>query len=172
MAMRGRHPAQREQRRTALLVGEGLAEQVFLNHLKALYVLRGVKSVTIKNAKGKGGATVLDFAIRQWQQAAYDEVGALLDTDAQWSDAQRALARRKQVQVFESDPCLEALLLRVAGLAVPAGDSAAHKRAFKDRWGAEAHNAKVYEKFFGLAILDAARERVPELEAIVEFLQR
>lgn len=26
----------RQQRRTALLVGEGLAEQVFLSHLKAL----------------------------------------------------------------------------------------------------------------------------------------
>lgn len=172
MAMRGGRPAQREQRRTALLVGEGLAEQVFLSHLKVLYVPRGAKSVTIKNAKGKGGATVLDFAIRQWQQAAYDEVGALLDTDAQWSDAQRALARRKQVQVFESDPCLEALLLRVAGLAVPAGGSAAHKRAFKDQLGAEAHIAKVYERSFDRATLDAACERLPELKAIVDFLQR
>ncbi len=40
MANRRVHPA-RQVRRTALLVGEGLAEEVFLKHLKAIYVERG-----------------------------------------------------------------------------------------------------------------------------------
>jgi hypothetical protein len=43
MVNRRVHPA-RQVRRTALLVGEGLAEEVFLKHLKAIYVERGGKT--------------------------------------------------------------------------------------------------------------------------------
>ncbi|WP_348753881.1 hypothetical protein [uncultured Aquincola sp.] len=87
MAPRASRVPVRAQRRTVLLVGEGLAEQVFLGHLRALYVARGSKSVTVKNAKGKGGAHVLDYPVRQARQADYDEVAAVLDTDTQWGAA-------------------------------------------------------------------------------------
>lgn len=171
MAARPQRHALREQRRTVLLAGEGLAEQVFLGHLKSLYVARGTKAVTVKNAKGKGGGHVLDYTLRQAKQADFDQVGALLDTDADWGAPQRALARRKGVTVFESTPCLEAVLLRIAGHPVPPGDSAASKRGFAARFGAEAHVAKVYEQAFGREVLDAACAHVPELKALVDFLQ-
>jgi len=172
MAPRAHRPPPRAQRRTALLVGEGLAEQVFLSHLKALYVARGTKSVTVKNAKGKGGAHVLDFALRQWQQAAFDEAAVMLDTDVQWGEPQRAKARQKKVQVFEATPCLEALLLQIDRPGVPAGDAAALKRQFVQRFGAEAHKPDIYECHFGQAVLDAAAKRLSVLAALIDFLRR
>lgn len=78
-----REPHRRQVARTVLVVGEGDAEVLFLQHLKALYVQRGSGVVvTIKNARGKGAANVVDFAARQSRNAAYDLVVALLDTDS------------------------------------------------------------------------------------------
>lgn len=160
----------REVRRTLLIVGEGSAEQVFLSHLKRLYVTRGAKTVTIKNAQGKGGAHVLDHALRQWRQADYDDVAVLLDTDTNWGERERALARRKRVQVFACTPCLEALLLRVRAHAVPPGGSPRVKRAFSKQFGTEAHEAALYDSHFDRAALEAARARLPELNALLTLL--
>ncbi|MFO1225492.1 hypothetical protein [Roseateles sp.] len=107
-------------RRTALIVGEGLAEEVFLSHLKHLVAQRGQQSIAVKSAKGKGGRHVLDVALRQWRVADYDRVAVLLDTDTDWDDAQRARARKAKVEVFESSPCLEAMLLSILKRPVPA----------------------------------------------------
>lgn len=168
MANRRVHPA-RQVRRTALLVGEGLAEEVFLKHLKAIYVERGVKTVTVKNAKGKGGKQVLDYTIAQRKVADYDQQAALLDTDTDWDDEQRAHARRHRVTVFEADPCLEAMLLRIAGYQPP-GTTGECKQAFQRRFGAAAHDERVYEQYFGRQVLDAARARVPVLQQLIEYL--
>lgn len=112
-ARRDRRP--RAVRRTLLIVGEGLAEEVFLRHLKRVYVERGHKTITVKNAKGKGGGHVLAYTAGQRKAADYDQVAALLDTDADWNDERRALAQRQRIHVFEATPCLEALLLDIAG---------------------------------------------------------
>lgn len=171
MAPRASRVPVRAQRRTVLLVGEGLAEQVFLGHLRALYVARGSKSVTVKNAKGKGGAHVLDCAVRQARQADYDEVAAVLDTDTQWGERERTHARQKKVRVFEATPCLEALLLQIVQAGVPVGDAAALKRQFEQRLGAAAHEPRVYERHFSRGVLDAAAQRLPLLAALIDFLR-
>lgn len=171
MAPRASRVPDRAQRRTVLVVGEGLAEQVFLGHLRALYVARGSKSVTVKNAKGKGGAHVLDYTLRQARQAAYDELAALLDTDTQWGERERTQARQKKVRVFEATPCLEALLLQIVHPAAPVGDATALKRQFEQRLGTAAHDARVYERHFSRAVLDAAGQRLPVLAALIDFLR-
>lgn len=165
---RGR-PA-REVRRTALLVGEGLAEQVFLSHMKVLFVERGRLQVTVKNAKGKGGAHVLDYTRRQGQQAAYDHLTALLDTDTDWGDEQRQLAQEWGIDVIEAHPCLEAMLLRIAGHRVPRR-TAACKKAFRRQFGDDAHSPQVYERHFQKDLLDQACGLVPELERLRQILQ-
>lgn len=169
MARRAPLIHERPQRKTALLVGEGLAEQTFLNHLKALYVERGSKQVTVKTAKGKGGAHVLDHTRRQSVQAAYDQVGALLDTDTDWGETQQALAMKLGINVFEARPCLEALLLRACGHRVP-HSTLQCKKAFKQKFGSEAHVAGLFEQHFSKALLDEARKREPELDRLIGFL--
>lgn len=127
-------------------------------------------SVTIKNARGKGGQHVLHFTLRQRLQAEYDQVGTLLDTDKDWGEPQRILARKKGVQVFEATPCLEALLLRVATRGEPPRDSATCKDEFFHRFQAQAHDTKVYSRAFGKPLLEEARTRVSELNALLKFL--
>jgi hypothetical protein len=157
-------------RRTTLVVGEGLAEATFLKHLKSLYLVRGQASLTVKNAKGKGGRQVLEFTLRQRRAADYDRMATLLDTDADWDDAQRARARKEKVTVFESSPCIEALLLRVAGHSVPP-TSTLCKQAFAQRFGAPAHRQEVYDRHFTVGVLNEAKDRVPLLDALVKYLR-
>lgn len=171
MARRPVAQPERLQRKTALLVGEGFAEKAFLEHLKKLYVERGRQQVTIKTAKGKGGAHVLDYTRRQGIQAAFDHMGALLDTDTDWGAEQRALALALRIEVFEAHPCLEALLLRMAGQRVP-HTTAQCKKAFMQKFQAEAHAPGLFERHFPKDMLEQARKNVPELEQLVSFLIR
>lgn len=115
----------RRAARTVLLVGEGDTEVLFLQHLKSLYVQRGSGvAVTIKNARGKGAAHVVDFARRQSSNAAFDAVAASRHRHS-WSDKTQAAARGARVQVITCEPCLEAVLLDICHAPVKA-DSQAH----------------------------------------------
>lgn len=107
----------RAQKQTLLLVGEGYDEEAFLKYLKSQLVGREAGlEVKIKNAKGKGAKHVIDWTIRQAKQAEYDVVAALLDTDTDWTPAVQKQARTMKIIVLTSNPCFEAMMLRLIGV--------------------------------------------------------
>lgn len=160
----------RQAARTVLLVGEGDAEVVFLQHLKALYVQRGSGvAVTIKNARGKGAAHVVDFARRQSINAAYDVVAVLLDTDTDWNDKTRAVARKAKVYGLLCEPCLEAVLLSVHLAPVEGRLTAQLKHDFAVRFGAAASDDRVL-RHFPRELIESALARVEVLRALVQLL--
>ena len=120
-----RRKATRTQRKTLLVVGEGHTEVAFLNYLKTLYC-RGSGSVHVKvdNAHGKGPENVVDTALRVRRRGQYDKVAAVLDTDIPWTDLLKRLARTEEVELIGNTPCIEALFLRVMGVAPPADTEA------------------------------------------------
>ena len=165
-------PVRRQAARTLLLVGEGDAEVLFLQHLKALYVQRGSGvAVTIKNARGKGAAHVVDFARRQSINAAFDQVAALLDTDTNWDDKTRAAARRAKVQVLPCEPCLEAVLLRIHGWSVDVRLTAQLKHDFAQRFGVPASDAVVWRQHFHREVIEAALPKVALLGTLVDLMR-
>ena len=85
-------------RKTLLIVGEGYDEVAFLNHLKQFPGVcgQGVE-ITIRNARGKGAAGVVDCAIKLQANVAYDRVAVLLDTDTDWTAKVEKLARQKKI---------------------------------------------------------------------------
>lgn len=156
----------RRAARTVLLVGEGDAEVLFLQHLKSLYVHRGSGvAVTIKNARGKGAAHVVDFARRQSSNAAFDAVAALLDTDTDWSNKTQAAASKARVKVITCEPCLEAVLLAVHQRPVQGRSSAQLKKDFFDRFGAPAHQA-AYAVHFDIPVLTQAQVRIQVVQQL------
>jgi len=121
----------RPQKQTLLLVGEGYDEVAFLTYLKSELVNRDAGlEVKIKNAKGKGAKHVIEWTIRQAKQADYDKVAALLDTDTDWTPAVQKQAKAKKIIVLTSDPCFEAMLLRLIGFA-PEIDTKKLKKQFE-----------------------------------------
>lgn len=161
----------RQAARTLLLVGEGDADASFMQHLKGLYVLRGSGvAVTIKNARGKGAAHVVDFARRQSMNVAFDGVAALLDTDTNWNDKARAAARKARVQVLPCEPCLEAMLLAIHRLPVDGRSTERLKRDFAAHFGVPASDASVWQHF-GRDSIDAALNRLAVLDALVKLMR-
>lgn len=121
----------RAQKQTLLLVGEGYDEEAFLKYLKSQLVGREVGlEVKIKNAKGKGAKHVIDWTIRQAKQADYDRVAALLDTDTNWTPAVQKKAKVEKIIVLPSEPCFEAMLLRLIGVT-PEIDTKKLKKQFE-----------------------------------------
>ncbi len=157
-------------RRTLLLVGEGYHEEAFLNHVKQLYAPRGCGlSVTIKNAKGKGAKHVVEWTARQIVNAAYDTVAVMLDTDTDWSQALANQAKKKKIQVLASDPCFDALMLRILGMQ-PVGDAKALKKQLAPYLGNNPTERQNYSEHFGKACLEAGRKQELSIDTLLSLL--
>jgi hypothetical protein len=61
--------------------------------------------------------------------------------------------------------------LSIAGRPVPHSTERC-KRDFRDHFGDDAHEASVFERHFGQAVLDAARGRVNVLNILIDYLQK
>ncbi|HVI54800.1 MAG TPA: hypothetical protein VM621_07080 [Luteibacter sp.] len=160
---------------TLLVVAEGDAEVALVRHIKALYRDSLGRSVQEANARGKGGKHVLDVAIRLSNNRDHDKVILLLDIDTDWTDAERAKARRSRIgrrgrlDVIESSPCLEAWVLRILGIRAE-GDTRHLKRLLKDRIGCEAHDVGWMERQLTMETLDRARETVDQLAELMNHM--
>jgi len=165
----------RAVKETLLVVGEGDADIAFVRHVKRMYSDSLGRAVQEHNAKGKGGKHVLETALRRNNNRAYDKVVLLLDTDTDWDDAARAKARKSRVgkrgrlDVIESNPCLEAWLLKILGVEIE-GDTRHMKREFKASTGCEAHEPEWMERLLDRDVLDKAREKVPQLSALMNHM--
>ncbi len=157
--------------RTLLLVGEGDAELVWLGHLKRLYVARGAGLVvTLKNAHGKGAAHVVDVAIRQSRNAAFDAKAVLLDTDTDWTDKVRVRAKKEGVEIVAASPCLEGMLLSAYGHQVEGRTSAKLKSDFVVKFGMTALDTRTYEQHFPRTFLDNIRTELAEIDQLLNLL--
>ena len=123
----------------------------------------------MKHAHGTGAKGVIDWTIRQIANAAHDQVAAMLDTDQDWSPAVARLARSSQIVVLGSDPCLEAVLLRMLGEKA-SGDSAALKRRVATILGNDPTDPSSYGRLFDTACLQAGRRTEPAVDALMELL--
>lgn len=156
---------------TILLVGEGATERMFLLHVKALYITRGCGvSATVRNAHGKGPDHIVRHAIKMCRNASYDRVVVLLDNDLQLSPAVQKLAQTKKVQILESTPCFEGLLLKILGEHVP-DTSKQCKAHLGVKLPGRLTRQEYYQSKFPKGLLDARRDDVPELGRLLGFLQ-
>ncbi|RZT93728.1 hypothetical protein [Rivibacter subsaxonicus] len=154
----------------AVAIGEGKGEYEFVCHTKSLYLPRACgTTLKVKQAFGKGGRGVLDYAIQVKKANDFDRCIAVLDTDTDWDDRQRKRARLADILVVESTPCLEAWLLQIHEVG-GVRSSTGHKEEFERRFGAPAHDAGVYGRHFPRAVLDAARHRVGPLRELLASL--
>jgi hypothetical protein len=154
--------------RTLLLVGEGATEEAFLRHVKSLYAPRGSGlKVTIKDAHGKGAKHVVDWTSRQIGE--YDSVGALLDTDQDWSDAVARKAKSAKIVVLKSEPQIEAMLLRLIGQNAN-GDSNTLKARLAPFVGNDALRPENYAGRFDKQCLESGRRHEQAVDDLLVLL--
>ena len=152
------------------MVGEGQTETAFLKHIKFLYLSRGCGvSTKIRNAHGKGPNHVVNYAVKQKRMAAYDRVVVLLDTDLEMSATTKRKAKSNKIRVIGSTPCFEGLLLKVLGEQVPE-TSKQCKAQLGNKLPERLTRQEDYQSKFPRELLDARRDDVPELGALLDCL--
>ena len=160
----------RVQIKTLLIVGEGLDEEAFLKYLSSKLVTRGAGlKVTIKNAKGKGAKHVIDWTIRQAGIAHYDSVAALFDTDTDWTQAVKQQAKKHKILLLTSDPCFEAMLLRMLGIT-PEVDAKKLKKQFAPFVNNGSTIKENYAEHFSPEQLKAKQQLEPTIELLLNLL--
>jgi hypothetical protein len=161
----------RRQKQTLLLVGEGYDEEAFLKYLKSQLVGRDAGlEVKIKTARGKGAKHVIEWTIRQAKQAEYDVVAALLDTDTDWTPAVQKQARAKKIIVLTSDPCFEAMLLRLIGVT-PEIDTKKLKKQFEPYVNGVSTIPEHYAHHFDTEFLKSKRSLEVTIDGLLKLFK-
>jgi hypothetical protein len=165
---------------TILIVGEGLTEKAFLQHIKELYVNREA-DVVVKVECGSGGApkSVVQKTIRLRACRAYDKCFVLVDADRPL-EVNKTLKKRMHtkppIEVLKATPCIEGLLLAI--LQYPkfsqhrtSSDNC--KREFETKYisANRKTDPRSYAAKFSRKVLDDHRKAIPELETILKAMQ-
>lgn len=154
--------------RTLLIVGEGYTEVAFLSHLKQFPGVCGKdRKITIKTARGKGALGVIQWTGRQIANAHYDQVAVLLDTDTDWSPDVEAIATQKNIRVLTSDPCFEAMLLRVLGQKLKKPKDL--KKQFAPFVKNDSTQRENYAENFGIECLHASRAKEETIDGLLKL---
>ena len=160
----------RRANRTLLLVGEGDSDAAFLKYLRTIYLTRGCGiTAKISNAHGKGPDHIIDYSIRQDQNAAYDQVIILMDSDLKASSEMTKKAKSRKFKIILTKPCLEGLFLKILGRYVPD-----NSKECKVRISTVSQSSLTipdnYAEFFPKNYLDGRRQKVAELNELLNCL--
>ena len=112
---------------------------------------------------------MIEWTGRQIANVAYDAVAALLDTNTDWSPAVEKLAKKKKIQMLISEPCFEALMLRVLA-ANPNGDAQALKKQFAPFVNNDATQSQNYAIHFSSERLQAGRSHELTIDALLKLI--
>ena len=152
---------------TVLLVGEGQTELAFLKHLKSLYISRGCGvAVKIISTNGKGPEFIVNYTIRRSHRIASDRILTLLDGDIPITPRIRKKARQHHIELVESSPCFEGLLIKIIDKPVPA-TSKKCKKICRNYFDGSLTQQSTYNNLT-LKTLERRRNCIPELAQILD----
>ena len=158
-------------RHTVLFIGEGKTEKAFLKHLKSQYLERdsGV-AVTIKDATGGGPGSIVDYAFKMrcspMFESEFNQIVVLLDNDISIAKQVRDKAEQNDIQLIESTPCIEGLLLAILDKTVPP-TAAKCKHACEKYFPQRLTKQSAYDKQLAPTRLEKRRKAIPELNALL-----
>lgn len=153
---------------TLLVVGEGVIDRAFIDHMKSIYT-RGVNTqkVTTDAANGGSPSDIVKYVIRKNSHTAFDKKVILMDDDVPVSEAVKNQARKKNIEILYSTPiCLEGMLLDVLGQSV-LSSCVECKDALHSQLSGSPTQKESYAQLFGKNVLDESNN-----EAIQSLIRR
>lgn len=166
---------QRFAKKTILVFGEGLGEEMFLRHLKSLYARD--TGVQVKICRGKGGSADRIVIDADKLLGAFDKRVVVFDCDKVKAEMEKA---RKEAEIrgiilLEHKPCLESVLLAILndGKMVGVKNSDWCKKEFESKYLEKKKRSelKEYEKLFPKSLLDRQRKKIVELGRMVATIK-
>lgn len=165
----------RSAKRTLLMYGEGLGEEMFLKHLRSLYAYDSGVSVTIRNGKGGNPKNIVINAINE--PGDFERRIVILDNDKSQEEMTNARkeAKKRGVELLENSPCLEATLLTIlrSGKNFSTKKSVWCKSEFESNYMDKKKRTELeeYKKVFSKQILDNQKEKIAELKTFISIMQ-
>jgi hypothetical protein len=160
---------------TALIYCEGAHDLAFLRYLILTYTAARVTKTKFRTKQGKGGSpdTLMVEAIHT--PGAFDRKLVKVDKDRTSEEIERAetLAVQYSIVIVWSMPCLEALLLSVIdGKDYSDKKSKSCKQIFEAKHirASRRTDRREYAKIYTFEVLEDARKRLPELDALIKFI--
>lgn len=164
----------RSASRTLLVYGEGLGEEMFLKYLRGLYSKNSGVEVKIRNGKGGTPINIVISAVNE--PGSFDRKVVVLDDDKsqQEMNLARVEAKKREIELIENLPCLEATLLSIVrnGQSFSNKTSAWCKSEFESNYLDKKKRTDVgeYTKFFSKNLLDSQRSKVSELNILISLM--
>lgn len=141
---------------TLLIIGEGIHEKAFLQHMKSIYDGENNQTVKIDAASGGSPIEIIDETIRKYNHADYDKKVILLDADIPIRQQDRDKARKNNIELIISSPvCLEGMLLEILEYKVAEFSSATEcKKRLHPMLSGEPTKSSSYAQSFPKSKLD------------------
>ena len=105
-----------QRRHTIFIYCEGKTDSLFVQHLKDLYILRGVKQVSLKRGTGGDLSTYISETVKNAQVRDFDEKYIVLDSNGKKEKELKRAEEESQkhnIQLIWQRPCLEGVFLRI-----------------------------------------------------------
>lgn len=165
----------RSAKKTILIFGEGLGEEMFLKHLRRIYSRDS--GTQIKIQKGKGGTSDRVVIDADKTPGYFDKKIVIIDNDKAKSEMERARreAKNRAVSLLENTPCLEFILLSIL-------ENEQKLREKKSNWYKKEFEAKYiikkkrgdsieYEKLFSKFLLEERRLKISDLNRLISIME-
>lgn len=163
----------RYAKKTLLMYGEGLCEEVFLRHLKGLYSCKKGVVITIRKGRGSNAKNIVIDAHKV--PGAFNRRVVVLDNDKSEQEMSNARqeAKNRGIELFENTPCLESLLLSIVDRKPVGKSSNWCKREFESKYIDHERrcDSKEYEKMFQRERLDRQRGKIEELNKLLNIME-
>ncbi len=166
---------ERIAKKTLLIYGEGLCEEVFLKHLQQYYSYKTDTAVRIR--KGKGGDIRSLIIDADRVPGDYNQKIVITDNDRDKNEmeAGRKESKKRNIILIEHTPCLEAILLSVLnnGKVFSGKKTDWCKNEFQKKYIEERKRGdlKKYKKVFPKKILDQQESKIPELKRLINLVK-
>lgn len=165
----------RVAKRTLLMYGEGLGEEIFLKHLRGMYAYNSGTKVKIRNGKGGTPRDVIIGAANEI--GGYNKRIVVIDNDKgkQEMENARKEAKTRNIELVEHSPCLEAMLLSILNDGKSFSDKTSSwcKKEFQCKYIEKKKRSELceYKKTFPKKLLDKQRIKLVELNVLISSME-
>ena len=165
----------RSAKKTILIFGEGLGEEIFLKHLRSLYSQDSGAQAKIQ--KGRGGAAERIVVDSHKTPGDFDKRFVVIDNDKAEDEMERARreAKKRNIELIENTSCLEFLLLLILknGQKKHKRSSSWCKKEFESKYidKKKRSESREYAKLFPKELLDGKRHEISELDKLISILE-
>lgn len=170
------NPAKKKKRfakRTLLIFGEGLGEEIFLKHLRSIYSFDSNAHIDIRRGKGGDACSIVIDADKV--PASYDYKYVVLDNDksGQEMTLARQEAKKRNIELIENTPCLEFILVTILDREPSGKNSKWCKGEFESKYLSKQKRVEIsrFASIFPKELLDVKRVAVPKLNKLISIME-